>query len=107
MEVGKHFNYWGVKPCVAFKLYPTMTVKEPTILNIVSNGSVTTNESTSSQQGPRRLQEIQMEELQAPHINEPALDFDSRPTSSEDLFGDMEPHMRFNKNKKPALRSKL
>ncbi|KAF9361738.1 hypothetical protein BGX26_012459 [Mortierella sp. AD094] len=84
-----------------------MTVNEPKILGIASNGSVATAQSTSSQQDPQRLKEIQMVELQAPHISEPALDFDSRPTSSMDLFGDMEPHLKFNKTKKAALRSKL
>ncbi|KAF9998382.1 hypothetical protein BGZ80_006549 [Entomortierella chlamydospora] len=83
-----------------------MTVSESIILNIASNGSAVTA-PTSTQQSPRRLHEMQMAELQAPHIVESALDFDSQPASSMDLFGDMEPHLKLNKVKKAALRSRL
>ncbi|KAF9361737.1 hypothetical protein BGX26_012458 [Mortierella sp. AD094] len=69
-----------------------MTMTESIILNIASNGPATTAQSASSQQSSHHLQAIQMAELQAPHISEPALDFDSQPTSSKDLF---EMHISF------------
>ncbi|KAF9115376.1 hypothetical protein BGX27_007995 [Mortierella sp. AM989] len=82
-----------------------MTVTESIILNIASNGPSTTTRSSSSHQGTQ-LQEIQMAELQAPQISELSIDFDSRPASSKDLFGDMEPHLKLN-NGKASVRSKL